>query len=72
MDLRQLGTFGYFNEGLLSGSVWTTGVNVTYFHDMSGQLKSPQRIICFCFELLAIVVRDLLSSCLVLLHRCGM
>ena len=28
-------------------------------HDMSGQLKSPQRIICFCFELLVIVVRDL-------------
>ena len=41
-------------------------------HDMSGQLKSPQRIICFCFELLVIVVRDLLSSCMVLLHRCGM
>ena len=26
MDLRQLGTFGYVNEGLLSGSVWTTGI----------------------------------------------
>ena len=40
-------------------------------HDMSGQLKFPERIICFCFELLVIVVRDLLSSCMVL-HRCGM
>ena len=39
-------------------------------HGMSGQLKSPQRIVCFCFELLVIVVRDLLNS-MVLLHRCG-
>ena len=31
MDLRQLGTFGYVNEELLSGSVWTTGVYVSYF-----------------------------------------
>ena len=30
MDLRQLGTFGYVNEGLLSGSVWTTDVYVSY------------------------------------------
>ena len=26
-----LGTFGYVKEGLLSGSVWTTGVYVSYF-----------------------------------------
>ena len=26
-----MGTFGYVNEGLLSGSVWTTGVYVSYF-----------------------------------------
>ena len=41
-------------------------------HDMSRQLKSQQRILCFCFEFLVIVVRDLLSSCMVLLRRCGM
>ena len=41
-------------------------------HDMSGELMSPQRIICFCFEFVVIVVRDLLSCCMVLLHRCGM
>ena len=34
-------------------------------HDMSWQLKSPQRINCFCFEFLVIVVRDLLCSCMV-------
>ena len=26
-------------------------------HDMSGQLKSPQRIFCFCFEFLVIIVK---------------
>ena len=31
MDLRQLGTFGYVKEGLLIGSVQTTGVYVSYF-----------------------------------------
>ena len=31
MDLRQLGTFGYVIEGLLSGPVWTAGVYVSYF-----------------------------------------
>ena len=36
MDLRQLGTFGYVDEGLFSGSVWTTGVYVSYFQDISG------------------------------------
>ena len=30
MDLRQLGTFGYVTEGLLSGSVWPTGVYISY------------------------------------------
>ena len=41
-------------------------------HAMSGQLKCAQRIICFCFELLVIVIRDLLSSYMVLFHRGGM
>ena len=41
-------------------------------HDLSRQLKSPQRIICLCFEFLVIFVRDILSSCMALLHRCGM
>ena len=52
-----------------------SGLQVFMFpisHDMSGQLKSPQRISCFCFEFLVIVVRDILSSCKVLLHWCGM
>ena len=31
MNLRQLGPFGYVKEGLLSGSVWTTGVYFSYF-----------------------------------------
>ena len=31
MDLRQMGTFGYVNEVLLNGLVWTTGVYVSYF-----------------------------------------
>ena len=30
MNLCQVGTFSYVNEGLLSGSVWTTGVYVSY------------------------------------------
>ena len=51
-----------------------SGLQVFMFpisHDMLGQLKSPQRIICF--EFLVIIVRDLLSSCMVLcISVCGM
>ena len=49
MDLRQLGTFGYVNEGLLSGSVWTTGIYVSYFPWYVGAVEVSAEDYLFLF-----------------------